>query len=103
MEVTKVGAVMDTKEEVEDIKETIVEAIKIKEDTNLKIEDIQINMIIEGKAIETIADRIIDIGVCKEPDGSEGTNPLTKYYKHVIDLPYIRLNCILNEIYKITF
>ena len=66
--------VMDTKEAVQDIKAILEEATKTKEDTNLKIEDIRINMTTEVKVIGIIVGSMIDIEVYKELDGKEGTN-----------------------------
>ena len=72
--VVAMEVVMDTKEAMQGIKEIMEAAIKIKEDTNLTIEVIRINMITEVKVIGIIVGNIIDIEVCKELDGREGTN-----------------------------
>ena len=53
--------VMDTKEAMQGIRAIMVEATKTKEDTNLKIEDIRINMITEVKVIGIIMCNIIGI------------------------------------------
>ena len=66
--------VMDTKEAMQGIRAIMEEDTKTKEDTNLKIEDILINMITEVKVTAIIVGNIIDIEVCKELDGKEGTN-----------------------------
>ena len=66
--------VMDTMEAMQGIRAIMEEDTKTKEDTNLKIEDILISMITEVKVTAIIVGNIIDIEVCKELDGKEGTN-----------------------------
>ena len=66
--------VMDTKEAMQGIRAIMEEDTKTKEDTNLKIEDILISTITEVKVTAIIVGNIIDIEVCKELDGKEGTN-----------------------------
>ena len=72
--VVAMEGVMGTKEAMQGIKAIMEAAIKIKEDTNLKIEVIRINMITEVRVIVIIVGNKIDIEVCKELDGREGTN-----------------------------
>ena len=60
MVVEIVEVVMDTKEAIQGISTIMVEATKTKVDTNLKIEDMRINMITEVKVMGLIVGNIID-------------------------------------------